>query len=90
METVTGVIRSSWSEKTNGAPVLVSIETEEGVEIIPFERRWWNDFYYDHVREDGAFPQDLTVQVMGRDIWECSIACMDPDCPTCQPCYAAS
>ena len=89
METMTGVLRSSWSEKTNGAPVLVSIETERGMESIPFDRQCWNRFFYDHVREDGVFPKDLTVQVVGESIWECSIACTDPDCPNCQPSLVA-
>jgi len=89
MATVTGVLRSSRSEKTNGAPVIVSIETEEGTETIPFDRRCWNDFFHDHLDGEGAFPTDLTVQVVGESLWECSIACMDPECPTCQPVYVA-
>lgn len=89
METITGVIRSTYSESVNGAPVLVSIQTESGVKTIPFDRRFWNDFFHDHVGKDGAFPQDLTVQVMGEDIWECAIACTDPDCPNCQPSFVA-
>ena len=87
METITGTIRSTCSEPTNGAPVLVGIETGKGMEAIPFDRRCWNDFFYGHLDQDGAFPQDLTVEVMGEDIWDCAIACTDPDCPNCQPVF---
>jgi len=83
VDTITGTIASTTSAPTNGAPVIVGVQTETGMEAVPFDRRSWNAFYHDHVGDGGVFPADLAVEIIGDSLWDASVACTDPDCPNC-------
>ena len=80
MET-TGKIISTFSERTNGAPVVVTVDTGTETESVAFERRLWNDFFHAHA--DRINDDDFRVSVEGEP-WEASMRCLD-DCVSCNP-----
>lgn len=71
---IEGVIIGAVSEPINGAPVVVSIQQDDGeTRQITFERQCWNDFVYS-VSEEGAFPVgEIRVVVEGEDEYNCTI-----------------
>ena len=77
----TGKIVNTTSEPINGAPVLVEIETADGIEVVPFERRLWNDFFFAH--EATINTEDFRVVVFG-ELFEQMVVCMDEDCEACE------
>ena len=78
---ITGKIISTFSEATNGAPVVVTIDTDEGPRDVTFERRLWNDFFHAHA--DRIRDDDFRVSISGEP-WQASVHCLDL-CLTCNP-----
>ena len=78
---ITGRIRSTFSESVNNAPVVVTIDTDEGPRDVALERRAWNDFFHAHA--DRIQAPDFRVTVEGEP-WEASIRCCG-DCRACDP-----
>jgi hypothetical protein len=78
---LTGKIISTFSEATNGAPVVVTVETGTETESVAFERRLWNDFF--HAHQDRIQAPDFQVLIEGEP-WEASMRCLD-DCVSCNP-----
>ena len=78
---ITGRITSTFSEETNNAPVVVTLDTDEGPRDVTFERQLWNDFFHAHA--DRITKRGFRVSVNGEP-WQASIRCCD-DCLTCNP-----
>ena len=74
----TGKIIAASSEPVNGAPVVVDIQTDEGLEVVAFERRLWNDFVDGHPNINDP---DFRVEVWGEP-WQQMIRC----CAGCEVC----
>ena len=72
-----GKITETFSEPINGAPVVVTIETETGIETVVFQRQYWNDFFYAH--QDWINDPDFRVTVEGEPHQQ-TIRCDDDDC----------
>ena len=79
---ITGKIISTFSESTNGAPVVVTHRHgRRDRSPSPFERRLWNDFFHAHA--DRIRRRRLPGRHQGEP-WEASIRCCD-DCLSLQP-----
>lgn len=72
MSTFTGKIIAASSEPTNGAPVVVDIATDHGIETVPFQRQLWNDFVDGHPNINDP---DFRVEVWGEP-WQQGIRCL--------------
>jgi hypothetical protein len=76
-----GKITGTFSESVNNAPVVVTLDTDEGPRDVAFERRLWNDFFDAHA--DRIRDDDFRVVVNGEP-WEASIRCCG-DRRACDP-----
>ena len=81
MDTLKGKIISTWSEPANGAPVVVEVASEDGVDSVVFQRELWNTFFFDH--QGRINDADFRVEVWGEP-WQQQVVCCDPTCLKCE------
>jgi len=75
---VQGKITGTFSEEeVNNAPVVVTIETDEGPQTVIFQRQYWNDFFDAHA--DRINDPDFRVTVEGEP-YQQTVRCNDDDC----------